>query len=133
MDEIWHNLNILKFSCYYVSSYGKIFSMKSNKILKNKKDSNGYIRLSLINDDGLRCTLSVHVLVATIFCIKPNNDKCSVDHINRITDDNRSSNLRWVTSSEQAFNREKRLHQKGASIIQYDIDYNFIRKWGKHN
>ena len=46
----------------------------------------------------------IHKLVAKTF-IK-NNDKKYVDHINRIRNDNRLENLRWVTCSENNKNRK---------------------------
>tara|TARA_X000000368_G_scaffold88381_1_gene67353 strand:- start:3648 stop:4343 length:696 start_codon:yes stop_codon:yes gene_type:complete len=49
---------------------------------------------------------SVHRLVATLFLDPPDDPlRCTVDHINRIRTDNRVSNLRWATMSEQRINR----------------------------
>lgn len=48
--------------------------------------------------------LRVHRIVAETFIPNPEN-KSDVDHINRIRNDNRVENLRWVTRLENAQNR----------------------------
>ena len=48
-------------------------------------------------------TLLVHRLVAETFIPNP-EDKPTVDHINRVRDDNRVKNLRWATHREQMDN-----------------------------
>lgn len=46
----------------------------------------------------------IHRLVALYFIPNPNDYK-EIDHINRIRDDNRVENLRWVTRSENCINK----------------------------
>ena len=41
LEEQWNCL--IGFSNYYVSSYGRIFNVKTRNILKRSKDSSGYI------------------------------------------------------------------------------------------
>lgn len=55
-----------------------------------------------LSDKGVRKTFRVNRLVALNFI--QNNDclKSQVNHINEIKDDNRSSNLEWVTPKENA-------------------------------
>lgn len=61
----------------------------------------------MTHNNGSRYIRLVHRLVAEAFI--PNLDnKPTVDHINRDKTDNRVSNLRWATHSEQNFNRRHR-------------------------
>lgn len=62
------------------------------------RNDNGYCRV-VIN----RKPFLVHRLVAETFIPNPDN-KLFVDHINRVRDDNRVENLRWVTRSENQRN-----------------------------
>lgn len=68
----------------------------SNRI----NNSNGYIYHTLKNTENIRITNSTHRLIAQTWIINTEN-KPTVDHINRIKDDNKVSNLRWATYKEQ--------------------------------
>lgn len=85
-----------------VSSDGQIQVPKSGVHCEHwtygSNNSNGY-RTVGVNGKRHR----VHRLVAETFIPNPDN-KSFVDHINRIRDDNRVENLRWVTRSENERN-----------------------------
>ena len=92
---------------YFINKNGEILSKKrkKHKILKQRKTEYGYMRIHLtINDKGKH--LRVHRLLALTFIDNPNNHKM-VDHINRIRDDNRLENLRWVNRCQNAQNSKK--------------------------
>lgn len=76
------------------------------------KDRLGY-RLIKINNRNYR----VHRLVAETFIPNPEN-KPTVDHINRIRDDNSVSNLRWATQHEQVENSARVLNR-----LDYGVRY----------
>ena len=60
---------------------------------------------------------NVHVLICTAFHGKRPSSKHSVDHSNRNKTDNRASNLRWATPSEQQVNTSKSVLRRDARPI----------------
>ena len=81
------------------SNLGRIRTTKGIKTYgQNRPD--GYMKV------GIKGKMwQVHVLVCTAFHgVSPGNDK-TVDHIDRVRDNNRASNLRWASRSEQMMNR----------------------------
>ena len=94
--EKWQVLE--KFPDYQVSTLGRVFSMKRDKILKPYK-SRGYCLVDLGTRKIKRCAVYVHRLVAETFIPNPEN-KEEVNHKNSRRDDNRVENLEWVTPKE---------------------------------
>lgn len=73
----------------------------THRVLKDSKHNEGYLTVNLNGVNYLK-----HVIIAKQFL--PNDDpthKKEVDHKNRNRADNRLSNLRWVTHSENNYNR----------------------------
>lgn len=95
------------FEDYLVTDTARVYSLKSRKYLNLTKATTGYIKVSLYKN-GKMYAKTTHKLVAEAFLPNPEN-KPTVDHINRIRDDNRLENLRWATISEQNINHS---HEK---------------------
>ncbi len=79
-----------------------IRNKKTRKPLKDSKHNEGYLTVNLNGVNYLK-----HVIIAKQFL--PNDDpahKKEVDHKNRNRKDNRLCNLRWVTHSENNYNRK---------------------------
>lgn len=92
---------------YEVSSNGDVRSIdrvdssgkqRHGHVLSKAKTTNGYEFVWLCKNNK-RKSATVHRLVATAFIHNQANKLC-VNHINGIRDDNRASNLEWVTHSE---------------------------------
>jgi len=77
-------------------------------VLKPHIKRNGYLTVDLSKAYEVK-TVSVHRLVATAFCEKPNG-KEYVNHKNSIRTDNRATNLEWVTASENTLHAAKLGH-----------------------
>lgn len=98
MEEQWKQIvmNNMEFD-YLISTHGRVYSLKTNKILANRYDKQGYIRV-VLRKDGNPHYFLVHRLVAFHFI--PNNDssKVEVNHIDENPKNNHVENLEWCTS-----------------------------------
>ena len=90
MVEKW--VNIENHPSYFISNFGRVFSKKSNKVMKNRVVSkNGYQQITLDNSQ-----LLVHRLVAQAFIPNPNNLPC-VNNKDENPGNNDFRNLEWCT------------------------------------
>lgn len=140
--EVWKDIEGYN-GKYQVSNFGRVKSMQrfvkrksesktllSEKLMKIKKDKDGYLLVDLYKDNIIK-RMRVHRLVAEAFIDNPEN-KPHVDHINTIRDDNRVENLRWVTRKENMNNPatyDKLGKHSRKKILQFSTDGTFIREW----
>ena len=89
---------------YEVSDWGRVYSLKSQKMLKQQLAPNGYLRVRLYDGSARGDIQYVHRLVAAIFVLNPEY-KPQVNHINGMKTDNRADNLEWATQSENQRHR----------------------------
>ena len=82
---------------YAVTSCGRIWSYKSKKFLKQRKQRDGYYLVNL-SHKGVMKTFQVHTLVAEAYLPKDENAEC-VNHKDAIKEHNYAQNLEWCTYS----------------------------------
>ena len=152
--EIWKDIEGYE-GLYQVSSLGRVRSLdreivvlrggnyyskiQKGCIITNQKDTRGYNQVQL--HKGTRkqvCTMRVCRLVANAFIPNPDNKPC-IDHINTDREDDRVSNLRWVSYKENSENPLTIQHHQGTHkvphipnrkpVVQYSKDGIFIKKW----
>ena len=108
MQTIWKDIQGYE-GYYQISNTGLVKSLKritsnnrqlQEKILKNKKDSKGYLFVILSNGKSVKSKWIAR-LVATEFIENKENKPC-VNHIDNNTINNNSSNLEWVTKKENS-------------------------------
>lgn len=104
--EVWKGIPDRK--GYEVSSIGRVRNRANGKILKQKTIPGGYKKIMI-----KRRSFSVHRLVALAFIANPRNCP-TVNHKDRVRDNNDVGNLEWATYQEQALERDNsRGHARG--------------------
>lgn len=83
---------------YMVSSDGRVWSLKSQQMIKQRIDRYGY-KGFILHGFGKNKSVRTHRMVASAFIANPEG-KPYVNHINGIKLDCRSLNLEWVTHQE---------------------------------
>ena len=100
----WRDINGYD-GLYRVNSGGDIYSVRTNKVLKQfyrgSRADNKYLVVDL-SRCGNRRTVSVHRVVAEAFIPNPNNLPC-VNHKDGNKDNNCADNLEWCTYSENNY------------------------------
>ena len=96
-DEVWKLL--VEFdNLYEISNYGRLRSVRKNKILKPTNRKDGY-KLCIMSIKGKVSYRYIHRLVAYAFLQKIEN-KPSVNHIDGNKENNHVSNLEFCTTKE---------------------------------
>jgi HNH endonuclease len=85
------------FNSYKADSRGYIVNSKGKR-LKGTKNEQGYIRVALTNDTGVK-KFYVHRLIALHFHECP-SEEYEVHHKDGKRDNNKAENLEWVTHQE---------------------------------
>jgi hypothetical protein len=98
--EIWKP--IVGYENYEISSFGRVRHAITKRIRKLLMGTTGY-KCFKVRQNGKLKNIKIHQAVAKAFIPNPCN-KPNIDHINNIKTDNKISNLRWVTNSENSHN-----------------------------
>lgn len=93
MSEFWKTTE----GPYEVSNRGRVRNAKSGKLLRARRDADGYLLVTLWLPK--KADRKVHRLVLAAFRGACTKDQPEADHINGKRDDNRLENLRWASRS----------------------------------
>lgn len=108
---------------YSISTDGRVFSHKSKRELSLSKDRDGYLRVTMINDNKQIRTYRVHRLVAETFIANEYNYMV-VNHLDNNKLNNDISNLEWCTVSEN--NKHYAKYFKETSKNKYDTNESLL-------
>ena len=140
LGETWRLVDFIgDFNDYIVTSYGRLYSLKSRKFLCCSK-ARGY-KLCNLYKNRKRKTIYLHRLVALAF-IPNDNNKLIVHHVDGNKLNNCITNLKWVSYSEnikQAYEdglnhagKLLKLNNENVALIRYlhkkQIGYKKIAK-----
>jgi hypothetical protein len=126
-------MDVIGYPKYIIYEDGRIIDKETKKDLNNYDDKNGYKLVCLRKELGKWDMKKVHRLLAEHFIPNPHHHP-QVDHFNRITNDNRLSNLRWVNLSTQNINRKSNNNHRNIHFIKTQnigTSYRFTLKRNK--
>ena len=101
-DEIFLPINILNIrEYYYISNYGRIYSVCKEKFLSQFKEDSGYLLVSLpMKNTRNYKRIRVHRLLMLVFCYHEGCEELVVNHKDGVKDHNWLWNLEWSTQKE---------------------------------
>lgn len=85
---------------YLISNYGKVFSLKSNRLLKPTISNSGYLVVTLRTYDEIGVTTQIHRIEMLSFMYQPGCENLDIDHLDCNKFNNDLCNLEWVTKAE---------------------------------
>lgn len=85
------------FSRYCITKSGEVYSLFSNRYMKQNKSHNGYSIVNIVGDDGNKKTKKVHRLLLQTFQPIDNPSVMTVNHKDGDKGNNNLSNLEWLS------------------------------------
>lgn len=145
MQEVWKDIKGFE-GLYQVSNLGKVkrlerktenksvygsnkYAIIKERAVKTYKHKNGYERVQIYKNKK-RYIFSIHRLVAEAFIDNPNNCP-NVLHKIALSNggSNEATNLYWGTQLDNAKDRKKDGHDRGRTVLQFNLKNEFIKEW----
>lgn len=122
-----------------IPGYPDYFASESGNILSNKSGRMKILKMQVSSTMYLTCTMyrpaeekgcKGHILVAQAWLPNPDNLP-EVDHLNRNKQDNRVSNLEWVTSEEnkRRARADPNFKKYVKAVVQTTLDGTFVARY----
>jgi hypothetical protein len=92
---------------YYVSNYGRFYSLYINTIMRQTLDKDGYLLIGFYTNDNKQIVCRAHRIVLQAFCPIPNPEEFEVNHKDTRKSNNCVYNLEWVTPMENVHHSMK--------------------------
>ena len=120
------NLGIMRSLDRWVSSKNGSMQFIKGRILKLLNHNAGYLSANLWKNNKVK-TYLVHRIIAEVFLPNPNNYK-EVNHKDEDKTNNIVENLEWCDAKYNS-NYGTRNERLSKSVLQYDLEGNFIKEW----
>ena len=122
------NKNTVYFK-FDINSLDKVLNAYEGKRHVWHSDKNGYVKTTYIDSNGIKINRYLHQHLMNYYGNGLNKNTKTIDHINRDKLDNRLSNLRLATQSEQNINTDKRKRKKDAKDLPDCLTQDMIPKY----
>ena len=150
VEEIWRTaiVNGEPWENYQVSNFGNIMSLNYNhtgkpKLLKYKKEKNGYLRVYLCKNKKSKIFL-VHRLVAETFLENPDNlpqvnhkdENKTNNFVGTPENDYKDGNLEWCNheyNNNYGTHNERSAKTRSKKVLQLSLDGVLIKEWTSTN
>ncbi len=125
-----HGVRIDGYPSYRISKEGKVYSIRSGRVMSPSINNKGYERVTL-QRDGKRRTFSIHRLVALHFVVGKYRGNNQVNHIDGNKLNNHYENLEWTSGSKNivhSFENGLSPRQTGSSNSQAKLTDEQVRE-----
>lgn len=115
---------------YGITPEGEVYSYKRKKFLKPRDNKKGYLQVGLCKD-GKEKNHLIHRLVAEAYIPNPENLPM-INHKDENKSNNCLQNLEWCDNKyncNYGTRNERKSDKLKKTVIQYDLDGNFIKEW----
>ena len=127
---IHKNMKIEGYENYEVRPNGEVVNIKTGRVLKAIKTTNGYLMICLYKN-GKRKNFYIHRLVAQAFIHNPDNLPC-VNHKDEDKTNNNIENLEWCTheyNCNYGTGIERMTKKISKPVLQLRKDGSLVRVW----